>query len=338
MIYDLRFTNLKRAAAAFAICYLLSSISLFAQDGFTFLCDSNGVLLPGFTVPASNITGVVTSQLPSNVVYTATLLSVSNTVATNDLAKLLSASNTLATAQSNGTNWVFTNLLTSLNSASNYLKTNWVAPLNTASNLLATNWVGPLNTASNTVTTNLQAYVNTSSNALLALINADIYNWTLASNNIVASNAAALTVVSNQMITASNALATYGAGVSNNVITTSNALRTLTLGVSNNVVAAVAYTTGVSNLISGITAAKAFTAVVPATYGSIGTGFSTPLFADGNFSVNLTPQDQTTAESPAAGLFWWVGSKNASGFTIYLSYATNAYDLNFECQVKYNTQ
>jgi hypothetical protein len=52
----------------------------------------------------------------------------------------------------------------------------------------------------------------------------------------------------------------------------------------------------------------------------------------------LTPQDQNTAEAPLNGMPWWVGSKNNSGFTIYVPFATNAYNLNFECQVKENTQ
>jgi len=93
-----------------------------------------------------------------------------------------------------------------------------------------------------------------------------------------------------------------------------------------------------NSFAANIGPAKALTATVPATYSSIGIGFSTPLMPDGNYSVTLTPQDQATAEAPLNGIVWWVGSKNASGFTIYTTYATNAYNLNFECQVKENTQ
>ena len=108
------------------------------------------------------------------------------------------------------------------------------------------------------------------------------------------------------------------------ITTTSNALQT--------------QITTVSNIISTVSASKAFTATLPATYSSIGIGFSPPLLPDGNYSVSLTPQDQTTAEAPLNGMSWWVGSKNNSGFTIYAAFATNAYNLNFECQVKENTQ
>ena len=286
------------------------------QDGYTVLCDSNGVALSGFYFPASNITGTVTSQLPSNVVYTASLLSVSNTVATNAAAQLQSVSNVLATAQTSGTNWVFTNLLSKLNTTSNYLATNWTASLNTASNLLATNWIGQLNSVSNLLATNLTGSITNSSNGLSSLFS---YNLYVVSNLLaggINSNTLAITASSNSL--------------RSTITTTSNTLNTAVLNVSN-------FVAGVSNLYSSYGASKAFTATLPATYSSIGIGFSTPLMPDGNYSVSLFPQDANTADAILL-MQPYVSSKNNSGFTIYVLYATNAFNLNFECQVKENTQ
>ena len=146
----------------------------------------------------------------------------------------------------------------------------------------------------------------TTSNALSILWN---YNLTALSNSImlqVYTNSLGVAAVSNYSVASSNALSA----------------RLVTL----------------SNTVNGIIAGKAFTATVPATYSSIGIGFSTPLMPDANYSVSLVPQDQSTAEAPGAGLHWWVGGKNNYGFTIYTSYATNAYNLNFDCTVRENTQ
>ena len=146
----------------------------------------------------------------------------------------------------------------------------------------------------------------TTSNALSILWN---YNLTALSNSImlqVYTNSLGVAAVSNYSVASSNALSA----------------RLVTL----------------SNAVNGIISGKAFTATVPATYSSIGIGFSTPLMPDANYSVSLVPQDQSTAEAPGAGLHWWVGGKNNYGFTIYTSYATNAYNLNFDCTVRENTQ
>ncbi|MDE2019405.1 MAG: hypothetical protein KGJ13_03590 [Patescibacteria group bacterium] len=83
---------------------------------------------------------------------------------------------------------------------------------------------------------------------------------------------------------------------------------------------------------------KAFTATLPATYSSIGIAFTTPLMPDANYSVSLLPQDSTTAGAAAAGMQWYVGSKSASGFSIYVPFATNTFNLNFDCIVHENTQ
>ena len=173
------------------------------------------------------------------------------------------------------------------------------------------------------------------SNALSAAWN---YNLNSVSNSFVlqlGTNTAYGVAISNNVYTASNAL-------SAGIIATSNSLVVGIVAVSNDVyTASNALATGitdVSNSVAGIVVMKAFSATLPATYASIGIGFSTPLMPDGNYSVALTPKDQDTAQAILGGMSWWVGAKNSSGFTIYAAYATNAISLNFECIVKENTQ
>lgn len=303
--------TLKLATLLF-VSALRTPHAALADDGYTMLCDSNGVALPGFYFPSTNITGLVPAgNMPTNWVTFQTFQTGTNTVATNAASQLLAASNVLAAADAFNTNWVTTNLQTRLNTASNYLATNFLSQLTTTSNALSTSLLGQINTSSNYLSTNFLSQLTTTSNGLSILWN---YNLNTVSNGLqvqVTSNATAI-------VTASNALAAR-------IIATNTALLSVIATTSN-------------TFAASIGPAKAFSCSVPATYSSIGIGFNAPLMPDGNFSVVLLPQDQTTAEAPSQGLFWWVGSKTTSGFTIYVSYATNAYNLNFECLVKENTQ
>ena len=314
-------------------CILLSvlcvSVAKAQTDGYAFLSDSNGVALPGFYLNASNLLGTIpNAALPTNYVPSTTFALSTNYLATNGLAQLLNASNVLAASVSAGTNFGFTNTTAQLNLSSNFLATNFLAMLNTSSNFLATNFTAQLNTTSNALLLLDQTNISTASNSLAISIASLTFN-TSAMTNALGSNitavATALTATSNYLNDASNTLTA-------NLSTAATGNTNYSLTVSNNLKI---YIAGVSNLISQ---GKAFSATVPATYSSIGIGFSTPLMPDGNYSVQLTPQNQTTAEAPSAGLFWWVGSKNNSGFTIYTSFATNGYDLNFECTINRNTQ
>jgi hypothetical protein len=170
------------------------------------------------------------------------------------------------------------------------------------------------------------------SNGLSAIWN---FNLTTTSNGLQAQ----ITTVSNEFWSATNVLETQ-------TVTASNALQSqitlnsnIVLNVSNDLATADENSSNVLQAqITGFTAIKAFTAVLPANYASIGVAFNTPLMPDGNYSVSLIPQDQNTATAPQNGLSWWVNSKNNSGFTIYIPFATNAYNLNFDCIVKENTQ
>jgi hypothetical protein len=174
------------------------------------------------------------------------------------------------------------------------------------------------------------------SNGLSAIWN---YNLTLTSNSLQSQ----ITTLGNQFIAATNNLQgqiTTGSNALQSQITLNSNLDLTDLAsVSNDLWTA--NNTSSNTLqaqITGFTAIKAFTAVLPANYSSIGVAFNTPLMPDGNYSVSLTPQDQNTATAPQNGLSWWVNSKNNSGFTIYIPFATNAYNLNFDCIVKENTQ
>lgn len=201
-----------------------------------------------------------------------------------------------------------------VNSVSNNVFTNltslYLASDLSVSNKVYTNLLTVINTTSNSITTNTTAQINTSSNGLSVALN---YNLTITSNGLQTQ----ITAATNYSVAVSNTFAAR-------FVTQSNALQT--------------QISTVSNTVNGIIAGKAFSCYVPATYSSIGIGFSTPLMPDGNYSVSLVPQDDNTAGAPQAGLYWYVNSKNASGFTIYLNYATNAYNLNFDCTVKENTQ
>lgn len=183
---------------------------------------------------------------------------------------------------------------------------------------------------------------NPGTNALAVLGNADfssasiggtnlftLFSWITVSNN--------LSILWNYNFNAvSNGLQAVDLANSNATLNASNTLATRIVDTNTLLMAKI---TALSNqFAASVSPAKAFTATVPATYASIGIGFSTPLMPDGNYSVALTPQDAATAGSPSADLYWYVGSKNSSGFTIYLSYATNGYNLNFDCVVKENSQ
>ncbi len=145
------------------------------------------------------------------------------------------------------------------------------------------------------------------------------------------------------LITTSNGLMGFVLGVSNNV----NTAASVALAVSNTVTAAQVATSNAvaaqiittsNSFASALAPQKAFTATLPATYASIGIAFNTPLMPDYNYSVSLTPQDANTAGAAHNGMPWYVGAKSASGFTIYVPFATNAYNLNFDCLVHENTQ
>ena len=176
---------------------------------------------------------------------------------------------------------------------------------------------------------------NPGTNALAVFGNGDFYGLTVQGTNVMSQfNALSilwnynLTGISNQCA-GSNTLAVV------NLNSTSNALQVTENANSN---AWSTATKNLTNLVTTFTISKAFTATLPATYSSIGIGFSTPLMPDGNYSVSLLPQDANTAGAYVSGLPWYVSSKNNSGFTIYIPYATNAYNLNFDCIVKENTQ
>jgi hypothetical protein len=287
---------------------LAFSLTAFGQsDGYTMLSDSNGVALPGFYFPSTNIVGVIpTNAMPTNWLSFQTFSYGTNNVATNAAAQLTAASNVLAAADTFNTNWVTTNLAQQINTASNFLSTNFLTQLTTTSNFLSTNILTQLTTASNTLASSLTNGIVTTSNSLTVTFN---YN---------------LNSVSNSLATQIGAITTTSNALSATITTTSNALQK--------------QITTVSNIISTVSASKAFTAMLPATYSSIGIGFGAPLMPDGNYSVVLTPQDWATAQAPLNGMTWWVGAKYNSGFTIYVPYATNAYNLYFDCQVKENTQ
>lgn len=77
-------------------------------DGYAVLCDTNGVSLPGFYFPGTNIIGLAASNLPTGVVFTNVYVPGTNNIATNLLAQLNSVSN-LFQVDFNGINAVFTN-------------------------------------------------------------------------------------------------------------------------------------------------------------------------------------------------------------------------------------
>jgi hypothetical protein len=296
---------------------LLSAFQLFnflafcQSDGYTMLSDSNGVSLPGFYFQATNIVGVIpVNAMPTNWLSFQTFSNGTNNVATNTAAQMASVSNVLAAANIFNTNWVTTNLAASINTASNVLSTNFLTQLAATSNFLSTNILTQLTTASNTLAASLTNSITTTSNGLSIVFN---YNLNIVSNALQTQ----IGVLNGVVNAATNVLSAA-------ITTTSNALQT--------------QITTVSNIISTVSATKAFTATLPANYASIGIGFSTPLMPNANYSVSLTPQDWQTAQAPLSGLTWYVGSKTSSGFTIYVPFATNAYNLNFDCQVQLNTQ
>ncbi len=338
--------EIKKLLGKIPLLFLLSAlpISAFPQPSYTLLCDSNGVALPGFYLATSNLVGTLPATvLPTNWLSYQTFQDGTNVLGTNTAARLQLASNTLAAAQSFGTNWNYTNAVARLNSVSNALATNFFLTLTGTSNYLGTNFAAQLVAQSNLIASASANGTTTSSNALAIQIQVVANNLVTTSNGIaylIQTNVAAL---SSNSVASSNALFAQINSVSNLTVTSSNALRTLTVNASNALSAAILTTsnlvTSTSNALANtIGPAKAFACTVPANYASIGVGFSTPLMPDGNYSVSLTPNDYYTATAPTAGLTWYVGSKNNSGFTIYLLYATNAYNLYFDCVVKENTQ
>jgi len=174
-------------------------------------------------------------------------------------------------------------------------------------------------------------------NMLEVFGNADAQGFSIQGTNIV-------NVISNllygspipPLVTASNWLqANINSNITANIATSNN----LATAIQSETTARGSAILLTSNYFQGqITPTKAFRATLPATYASIGIGFSTPLMPDGNYSVELTPADQNTATAAAWGMQWWITSKNNNGFTIQVPWATNAFDLNFECIVKENTQ
>lgn len=345
----------------FLICVSSVSICGSAQVFNGVYADTNNNILPGFYISSTQVVGtVLTASLPGNVITTSnTNLSVLFTNTSTASFSLLSTNGHFKFRDEYGTTndfttngyaitWTNGNYFSVSNGAVRFSGlgtgngagftnlsvvnfSNWPAISNTLA-LNYTNAVVPLSNSyvafTNWITTNTATNLFNVSNSLATTFTNQIYN---TSNSLAGTVAYNLYTLSNTLAITTASAQAYAVGVSNTVVTSSN-------GLAAAISSAVGYTTSVSNLFSGITASKALTATVPATYSSIGIGFSTPLLPDGNYSVTLLPQDQNTAQSPAAGLFWWVGSKNASGFTIYLSYATNGYNLNFDCLVKENTQ
>ena len=170
--------------------------------------------------------------------------------------------------------------------------------------------------------------LNVTSNGIAAQLGSNAIAITATSNSLVLQLGAATTAITSssnalaaQIVVNSNIVGQLGADTTNNLITFSNQLYGDLTTVSNQIVRS-----------------KAFSTYIPASYSSIGVAFATPLMPDGNYSVSLTPQDQTTAQALLAGMTWWVQEKNNSGFKIYVPFATNNFNLNFDCQVKENSQ
>ena len=314
------------------LCLLLLAFQLFSVSAFPQVyngvyADTNNQILPGFTLLSTAINGTLNpTNFPATYASTNQFIAGTNQISTNALNLLNLASNILASADKYNTNWLATNSLQQLNTASNFVSTNVLGQLNTASNFLSTNILAQLNLGTNWASTNSATQLFTASNLLALAIANDLFNWTTASNNLAIYGVA----ISNTVPASSNNFMMYIAGVSNTVVTASNANCGYTLSVSNSLKA---FAVGISNQIVSV---KAFTATLPATFTSQGQGFSTPLMLDGNYSVSLTPQDQATATSGTTN-HWYVGSKNASGFTIYIP-VQNAFNLNFDCTLKENTQ
>ena len=318
---------MKKIIFTLSLLFTIGSSATLANTYSGVYADTNNQIELGFTISASAINGTLNpTNFPATYASTNQFIAGTNQISTNTLNLLNLASNNLASADKYNTNWVTTNSLQQLNTSSNFLSTNALSQLNTASNFLSTNIFSALNYGTNWGATNAASQLFTASNLLVVAIANDIFNWTTASNNLAAYALA----ISNTVPVSSNAFMTYIAGVSNTVVTASNANSGYTLSVSNSLKS---FATGISNQIVSV---KAFTATLPATFTSQGQGFSTPLMPDGNYSVSLTPQDQATATSEATNA-WYVGSKNASGFTIYIP-VQNPFQLNFDCTLKENTQ
>ena len=145
------------------------------------------------------------------------------------------------------------------------------------------------------------------SNGLTALWNANLQATTNGLATMININSNGITTLSNVWLVGSNLLWQYSESSSNSLWMNSKP-------------------------------SKAFTATLPATYSSIGIAFQNPLMPDGNYSVSLLPQDSTTAGAATAGMQWYVSAKSANGFTIYVPFATNTFNLNFDCIVHENTQ
>ena len=346
MKYELR----KKLALAILSAFCLLPSAFAQSDGYTFLSDSNGVALTGFYVPAPQVTGTLNPTnipagflTPTNtntgVLFTNPVNGAFTILTTNAHLTFIDEYGTTNSFNTNGFSIAWTNGMTIVFSNGTVRISGLFigngAGLTNVQLTSITNWVSVSNSIVTTYTnfwwpfTNIYYpwtnWVSTNFSSQLAT------NALNATNNLnSASNA--LTIAWNYTLTtASNWLAlnnasntTFTAAVSNLWVTGSNTLAQ--------------FSRGVSNIVAGVSATKALTATLPATYDSIGIGFSTPLMPDGNYSVTLLPQDQTTADAHFYGMHWWVDTKNSSGFTLHVPFATNAFNLNFDCLIKENTQ
>ena len=316
-------TNRPSALILLLLAFKLFSVSAFGQVFNGVYADTNNQILPGYTIAAGAINGSLNpTNFPASYATTNQVNSATNAIGTNAAVQLQITSNTLAAANAYGTNWTTTNCFLLTNLASNYVGTNLLGIFNSGSNYLSTNLLGGLTLQSNAVFAAIA-----SSNTSLALGIQGTSNYVTATSNSLYNFSAG---TSNNLVTASNNLYSFITGTSNNVVTSSNANQTLTLSASNSLKN---FALGISNLV---VVTKAFTAVLPGGYTSQGIAFTTPLMPDGNYSVELTPQDVNTANTFATNA-WWVDTKNNAGFTIRISYQ-NPFNINFECQVKENTQ
>jgi hypothetical protein len=344
-------TLLKIFLAVCLLSGLRSPVSAFAQsDGYAFLCDTNGNALSGFYLPAAQLTGTLSPTniptgflTPTNtstaVLFTNHVTAAFTLLTTNAHLTFIDEYGTTNSFTTNGFSISFTNGQTIVFSNGNLRVSGTFtgngAGLTNVQITSITNWTSVSNTLATSYTnfwwpfTNIYCpwtnWVSTNFSALVSNVGTgatnDIVN---TSNQLTTAWNYTLTTASNNLATATTSNLTFSTAVSNLWTTGSNTLAQ--------------FSKGVSNIVAGVSATKALTATLPATYASIGIGFSTPLMPDGNYSVTLLPQDQTTADAHFYGMHWWVDTKNSSGFTLHVPFATNAFNLNFDCLIKENTQ
>ena len=99
---------MKKLILTFAVLAGVVAARADITDGYAFLSDSNGVSLPGFYVPGTNVIGLAASNLPPGVVFTNSFVPGTNNIATNLLAQINSVSN-LFQADFTNINATFTN-------------------------------------------------------------------------------------------------------------------------------------------------------------------------------------------------------------------------------------